>query len=174
MRLDNISWLRDHVINSMIIYPMAGYISMAVEATDQYSSWHNMQVVYLTLREISVENALVLLEESEVEMCLSWRPFSQGTRHNSTVRKEFVISSWTSGEGWKDHCRGLISNAKPFLFPATGWSDYQQEALKSFTASTTVPPEFAIKIDQEDLHSMFERIGICYGPTFRGLDNAHV
>ncbi|KAI2959036.1 hypothetical protein CBS147322_1358 [Aspergillus niger] len=109
--LDSVPWLRGHRMQSMTTFPMAGYISMAVEAASQRAQLRGLspsQIAGYRLREFHASSAFTLEENVEYETWLSLSSFTEGTRSYSSEWDEFRIASWAAGRGWREHCRGLV------------------------------------------------------------------
>ncbi|GLA88443.1 type I Iterative Polyketide synthase (PKS) [Aspergillus tubingensis] len=109
--LDSLPWLRGHRMQSMATFPMAGYVSMAVEAASQRAQLRGIlpsQIAGYRLRELHASSAFTLEENIEYETLLSLSSFTEGTRSYSSEWDEFRIASWVAGRGWREHCRGLI------------------------------------------------------------------
>ncbi|BCR93085.1 type I polyketide synthase [Aspergillus luchuensis] len=109
--LDNMPWLRGHRMQSMTTFPMAGYVSMAVEAASQRAQLRGIplsQIAGYRLREFHASSAFTLEENVEYETWLSLSAFTEGTRSYSSEWDEFRIASWAAGRGWREHCRGLV------------------------------------------------------------------
>ncbi|PWY84328.1 polyketide synthase [Aspergillus eucalypticola CBS 122712] len=109
--LDNIPWLRGHRMQSMTTFPMAGYVSMAIEAAGQRAQLRGIslsQIAGYRLREFHASSAFILEENVEYETWLSLSAFTEGTRSYSSEWDEFRIVSWAASRGWREHCRGLV------------------------------------------------------------------
>ncbi|KAF3065508.1 Lovastatin diketide synthase mokB [Trichoderma lentiforme] len=112
---DDIPWLKDHRMQSLATFPLAGYICMAVEAASQRAQLRGIpaeQIDGFRLREIQVSKALILDDGAPYEMVFSLKPYAEGTRSSSSDWDEFHISSWTSARGWLEHCSGLVGIKK--------------------------------------------------------------
>ncbi|KAJ4865372.1 KR domain-containing protein [Trichoderma breve] len=112
---DDVPWLKDHRMQSLATFPLAGYICMAVEAASQRAQLRGIpaeQIDGFRLREIQVSKALILDDGAPYEMVFSLKPYAEGTRSNSSDWDEFRISSWTSTRGWLEHCSGLVGIKK--------------------------------------------------------------
>ncbi|KAL4762391.1 type I polyketide synthase [Aspergillus foveolatus] len=104
-------WLRNHIIQGLITFPAAGYITMAIQAIRQHMHAANpaSTIQYIRLRDVSFGKGLVLSDENpEVEISLSLRPQARTARESSGVWKEFRIFTVTPDQKWTEHCRGLI------------------------------------------------------------------
>ncbi|POR36838.1 Polyketide synthase [Tolypocladium paradoxum] len=112
---DDVPWLKDHRMQSLATFPLAGYICMAVEAASQIAQLRGVQPQQIDgfrLREIQISKALILEVGAQYETLVSLRAYAEGTRSYSSDWDEFRISSWASSRGWLEHCRGLVGTKK--------------------------------------------------------------
>lgn len=107
--VDDIPWLRDHRVQNVTVFPMAGYICMAMEASKQQAKWRNVLYDRIIFREVSVLLSLAIPESTSIELRLSLTPFDEGPRSPSDLWNMFKVSSWASDRGWQEHCRGLVA-----------------------------------------------------------------
>ncbi len=105
---DDVPWLRDHKVQDLTVFPLAGYLCMAIEACRQKANWTGSKLESVGLREISVHQALAIPDSTSVELRLSLTPFHEGPRSSSDRWSQFRVFSWTLERGWSEHCRGLI------------------------------------------------------------------
>ncbi|KAL2193905.1 polyketide synthase [Corynascus similis CBS 632.67] len=164
VRINDVPWVRDHVVQNNIIYPAAGYLSMAIEGARYFASRTSpdKQIQGYQLRDVDILNALVVPETAEgIELQLSLRPC--GDRVLDTKNwSEFQIQSVTSDNKWTDHCKGLI------MVEFT--SESEQEVRK--TRRVTQPVEdsaYRIRISPRDIYANLRAGGISHGPIFQNL-----
>lgn len=138
--LEDAQWIRDHRLNDDIVFPAAGYISMAGEASRQLSSTEDY-----TIQNFVIKTALIMKEGSTVELMTSLRP-SRLTDSLDSVCYDFTILSFN--DVWVKHCSGQV---KP------GGGNYAKLSLNSLPRLVPEP--------YESLRSA----GLNYGPYFRGL-----
>ncbi|KAM4056688.1 KR domain-containing protein [Hirsutella rhossiliensis] len=69
IRLDQLPWLRDHKVGEDIVFPAAGYISLAIAAVAQASGLSKDSPTY-TLRNVKIKSAMVLKESVGTESIL--------------------------------------------------------------------------------------------------------
>ena len=171
IRADDQPWVRHHKMQSMTVYPMAGYIAMALEAAAQRAAMRNVAFDKFNLREVTVSRPLVIHEGSEVETNVSLRAFTEGTRLSSDAWDEFRIFSWAKDRGWIEHARGLIavskseSNAVDGVRQLTDSKDalsLQMASINEASKSTVSAPA---------MYENLTAIGAEYGSTFQGLEN---
>ncbi len=143
LRLEDVPWIEDHKIIDDIVFPAAGYITMAGEAIRQV-----METEDFTLRQVVIQTALVLRDSKTVEMMTSLRPVHLTTALNS-LWYEFSISSYDGT--WRKHCVGQVkAGPEPWPQPAT-------------------VEKFAREVPASAWYSTMKRLGLNYGPAFQGL-----
>lgn len=59
-------------------------------------------------REVQVTRSIILTEENPTEMSFVLRLRDEGTRSSARSWLAFTVNSWTSDNGWSEHCQGLI------------------------------------------------------------------
>ncbi|KAJ6189933.1 hypothetical protein N7519_004841 [Penicillium mononematosum] len=146
IRLSELPWLRDHNIQSTIIYPAAGYITMAMEAARQrvLRAAPGTQVLGYQFRDVNISSALLIQETpGQVEVSITLKRFSESVRSPSDLWDEFSISSVSSENRWTDHCRGLIA--------------------------VQTPPKTSNPSKRGEFYSRLSQIGMRYGPTFANI-----
>lgn len=65
---DSMPWVRHHKVQSQILYPVTGYLIVAMEAAAKKAIAASKQFDRFCLREVVVDRALVLPESTDVEM----------------------------------------------------------------------------------------------------------
>ena len=112
VRVSEIPWVRGHMIQSNIVYPGAGYVAMAIEASLQCSRWQGREehILRYRLRDVNIGKPLLLPDNTEgVETKFSLRPYSRSAQNSSDMWAEFRIFSYSKVEKWTEHCRGLVT-----------------------------------------------------------------
>lgn len=166
---DSMPWVQDHKVQSQILYPVAGYLIVAMEAASKKAISASKQFDRFCLREVVVGRALVLPESIDVEMSISLRPHHEGTRTASASWDEFSISSWTDDRGWNEHCRGFVAaqsdqKLRPPLDMDVSTGGYEHTVADIAAACTE-------DMDAEKVYEDLRQAGFGYGPLFRGLKN---
>ncbi|KAH9909898.1 putative polyketide synthase [Xylariomycetidae sp. FL2044] len=170
VRLDDLPWLQHHRVQSLTIFPMSGYVSMAVEAAAQRAVAADTPFDKFELRDVSVIAPLVIPDE-DVEMTTTLRPHQEGILISSEIWNEFRICSWTKSKGWKEHCKGLIAvQAKE----SNGVDSARNRLTSRVLLQSTVAginEAASSPIAMDKLYDELSDIGAAYGPTFQGLQN---
>ena len=101
LRTDDLPWLKEFQVQSRMIFPVAGYMSMAIEAASQRASLKGFEGSRFDIKNLKVIEQLFVEEGLEIEMVLSIRPSEDGA-------DEFRITSYEAARGWQEHCTGLV------------------------------------------------------------------
>lgn len=163
---DDVPWLKDHRMQSLATFPLAGYICMAVEAASQRAQLRGIptaQIESLRLREINVSKALILDDGVPYELVFSLKPYAEGTRSYSNEWDEFRVLSWNSARGWLEHCRGLVGIKK--VAPANPVNSALLQAASTRRQHVKVMNCHQVSID--DFYSELETRGAGYSGVFR-------
>lgn len=146
--LDNAPWVRDHKVESDIVFPFAGYIAMAGEAIRQVDG---TDADGFRLRCILVSTALILSDDKSTEMITTMRR----QRLTDTLDSqwwEFSISSH-NGRAWTKHCTGEAAIHANYL------------------TSLQHPQTFTRKIAVGNWFHTLQRAGLDLGPAFQRLED---
>jgi NADPH:quinone reductase-like Zn-dependent oxidoreductase len=170
IRLEDMPWLRDHQIQSKIVFPMAGYVTMAMEASFQRAMARNIKFNKFEFREISANRALIIEESTEIETMITLRPYNEGTKRSTDSWDEFRIFAWTSSNGWVEHCRGMVGVQKEKPINAVDGQrqiDAERQLIKSQAAIINEICTEVVNIDK--LAANLLNLGVHYGPAFQGF-----
>ncbi|GAP90961.2 putative polyketide synthase [Rosellinia necatrix] len=173
VRLDDLPWLQHHKIQSMIVFPMAGYVAMALEAKSQRAKEANISFDKFELRDISVTAPLIISEE-DIEMVTSLRPHQEASLTSSETWDEFRISSWTKTKGWKEHCKGLIMVEGTDLNEVDATRQALTSQMKLQATISNVTKSAAEPLNAAKLYDALSEVGVSYGPTFQGVSSCHI
>ncbi|KAI0973114.1 hypothetical protein F4678DRAFT_478324 [Xylaria arbuscula] len=111
MRISELPWLRDHVVQNNIVYPGAGFVCQAIEAAKQLVSLQNAiqkGISGYRLRDVELLAALVVPDNSEgIEVHTALR---QASNRNIGARgwNHFEVLSVTQDNRWTLHAKGMI------------------------------------------------------------------
>ncbi|CRG92715.1 Lovastatin nonaketide synthase [Talaromyces islandicus] len=166
--VEGLPWLRDHVVDGLMIFPGAGYLCMAMEAAVQLAGDRHQakKIRQIQLEDVSFLKGLVIPEgRTRVEVQLSFYPV-EAIDNGKTMQHSFSVTAYTGDEHWNEHCRGLVSvefasenDQNSFETPIT----YGEISDQFDTLSTK-------SIQPDDLYQELERVGNAYGPTFTGIE----
>ncbi|KAL4970621.1 type I polyketide synthase [Aspergillus stella-maris] len=154
IRVGDVPWLKDHCVGTDIVFPAAGYISMAGEAVCQLENSPRSSYSY-TVKEVELRQALVLQAEGSKEIVTSLRP----QRLTATLDSDWYEFSIVSHDGstWNKHCFGLVRRGRA--------SKSLPESKRKF------PVPLPRKVSANRWYTTLSRVGLNYGPRFTGLRN---
>ena len=175
LAVEDVPWLRDHSIQDVIIFPMAGYLCMAMEACRQQTHWKGNSFDHITLRDVAVRQPLTMSDSTPIELRLSLTPYSEGSHSFSGTWSHFKVSSWTSDRGWLDHCSGLVGprlldQQNPVYSRNESHSglNHQMGDLSELENLCRDPR------DADNFYQICEKVGFHYGPTFQGVQEVRM
>ncbi|GKT61909.1 polyketide synthase [Colletotrichum tofieldiae] len=147
MRVDDVPWLREHVVRDENVFPASAFISMIGEALRQLTG-----SVEFALNQVTFESALVLSDQP-VELVTVLNPAKSRTLGQS-VSYDFSISSLNEGsEAWVKHVFGQC---------------------KAGSGQIRFPPRMPTlprQVSATSFYNTLKRFGLNYGTSFRGLSS---
>jgi acyl transferase domain-containing protein/ubiquinone/menaquinone biosynthesis C-methylase UbiE len=170
IRASDIPWVRDHLVQSTIVYPGAGYISMAIEAIQQIPQAEERIIAGYRLRNIDIMKALIVPDNLRgVEVELSFRDCGEDKLLGAKGWQEFHIHSIADDGSWVVHCKGFIAlDFDSLMDETTSWSGLakgpavkEQFGLQKYTKD----------INPSDIYRSMQAVGIHHGPAFRNLES---
>ena len=176
IRVAEIPWVKDHKIQSNIVYPAAGYVVMAIEASSQQASTKRTlsRTTGYILREITFGAALIIDEQSDSEVILSMRPYTDSIQTRSGTWDEFTILSVTDDNRWTEHCRGLISvqNADESIDLIASSAQTRAEGQKIRTDIAEAERDCRKELNTKNFYKHLAALGLEYGDTFANMTKA--
>jgi acyl transferase domain-containing protein/NADPH:quinone reductase-like Zn-dependent oxidoreductase len=170
VRLDDLPWLRHFQMQGMTLFPISGFLVMALEAAAQTSLETRTQNTSIEAKNVVVKTPIVLTEE-ELEMTITLRPNAHSA--NSDHSHEFVIRSWSESKGWTEHCTGDVAVVFEDLNDVDGMfvkraKQTQLDARRSAVFLAATQPVLA-----KNMYEQLSKIDVVYGTTFQGLESCH-
>lgn len=177
--IDNLPWLRDHVVDSFVTFPGSAYLCMALEALSQlikHDPTHFLVHQYV-VRDVEFSKALVIpdLPGSKVEVQLCLTPSSAGNKRNSTGWEVFEVNSWTKESGWNQNCRGsVMAEYLSLNDDVEEFQEHEIQALSHVQDFLTMKSACKVKLDSKRFYEELEASGNKYGETFATLEDIKV
>lgn len=169
IRLNEMPWADQHVVNGTILYPGAGMLVMAIEAAKQLSSEIG-EIDGYTLRDVFIDAPMDLTSSAGIlEVQTSLREIQPRSRSGPSF--EFAIRSYY-GDDWRFNCRGFISvelidTSDPWKTSKT--IEQRQGIAKAF--DTTIS-QCTTPVDSTDMYRFLKESGYNYGPVFQAVKQA--
>ena len=159
LRQSEIPWLSQHVLDGKIVFPAAGYISMAIEAITTLSPAFKS----VRLRDV-VFKAVLTLSSSDAgtEVITDLQPVSISAKSTSSTWFRFVIHSFDEKYQGTEHCHGLISCSKGDPVPVRILSETSDEFVQLQKTTNR-------RKSQPAYYGQLQTIGLDYGENFQLL-----
>ena len=158
LRPAELPWLSQHQIEGKIIFPAAGYLTMAIEAATRLDKCPE-SIKSVTLRDVSFKSALpVRTDDMGTEVLFEMQPVLASAKRTSDTWYRFIISSYDANGRCDEHCHGTIEVEEGE--PASVESLEERPSLASLqkkSNKTTTMQKY-----YEHLHGM----GLQYGEDF--------
>lgn len=163
LRVSELPWLSEHVVEGKVVFPGAGYITMAIEAA--YRTEQLASIKTVALQDIVVKNALLVPETDEgVEVLLELKPVTLSAKSHSDTWYEFNVFSYDENANCTSHCHGRISlergDASPLEYTATSSTHSPLTELRTRTNRSMPAGTF---------YKNMADLGLGYGDKFRLL-----
>ena len=189
--LQALPWLRDHVVEGLVIFPGAGYLTMVTEAMKQLFQLRKTPgyVKCINFRNVTFAKAVVVPSDGagakgdrEVELQLTISPARQ---HVGSPWEYFRVLSYDSqNDSWTEHCTGLTASesitSKAQSQPEVVEGTRVDEGLGHLTVAgaaemlADIQANSTIQVDPAKVYSDLTVSGNTYGPSFQGLKEIHV
>lgn len=170
LKVDDMPWLSHHKMQNMTVYPMAGYMAMAMEAAAQRAVSRDVKFDKFELREITVSRPLIIPEGASVESNITLRSYTEGTRMSSDYWDEFRVFSWAKEKGWIEHCRGLIATVMDKTNVIDGARQVEDARNSLITRMSLIEKNSTIPIEPAAFYAELEAKGAGYGSTFQSME----
>ncbi|KAI0856935.1 acyl transferase domain-containing protein [Xylaria cubensis] len=151
LHIQNVPWMRDHRVGDNIVFPFTGYLSIVGEAIRQVRG----EELGYSVRDISVDIAMVLDEGSTTEVVTTFRPHYLSKSQESSWW-DFTITSFNN-HVWTRHCKGQVRSLA--------------SALPPIHHSNSPLPK---KVDVPALYRGMQRAGVNLGPSFQIMPEIEV
>lgn len=161
LKISEIPWLEGHTIQGQVLFPAAGYVSMALEASRRLAL--DKPVKLFELYDFSVPRAIVFEElgDSGVETLVTLTSICHQPKQ--TVTADFSCYSIpVVPTGSDQHMKLMASGTVKVVFGEPDPSALSSTLLEDYNMST---------IDSDRFYSSMSRLGYGYTGPFRGLSS---
>ena len=172
LRIDSLPWLKDHVVDNFVVFPAAGYMTMAIEAMRQLDQDRRPDMIArgYKLRNVSFNKTLTIPKGSRgVETFITFQ--YSGANENYG----FNIFSVSEQGKWQEHCDGTIATV-----PDTGPDEMEDNRgpeleHESATERLQRAHDTCSKIVQgKIIYEEMAAMGNEYGPSFAVITEARM
>jgi acyl transferase domain-containing protein len=186
LSVQRLPWLKDHVVDGIVIFPGAGYSTMGVEAMKQLVQMQNpgseVKIAKTIMRDVRIARPIILPEEStdgpgediEVQLILSPSKTSENSPWYS-VR----ILSLQADQTWAEHVSGTIrveleSAAKPEAAAGVFGEEHKAPIEEAFEALERIQSQAQEKMDMSTFYDDRRTAGNDWGASFALLTEAYI
>ncbi|KAH8738439.1 hypothetical protein BGZ61DRAFT_409366 [Ilyonectria robusta] len=168
LRIAEQPWIEHHQFQGTPIYPMAGMIVMAIEATRQVETRTDVSGYHIL--DVNIRSALVVALDQTVETRLQLSPWRSGPNSTASHWTEFQVSSRNESGAWTTNCTGLIATsykqeeANTAFLDEEAATNSQLKAMYDQTVQDDMP-----SLDPSVFYTKMESSGFNLGPAFRGV-----
>ncbi|KAL0938515.1 polyketide synthase [Colletotrichum truncatum] len=163
--IDDMPWLRDHVVGGDVLFPFTGFLALALEAVRTVTTFiaSGSTPESMKIQDLVVRRSLKLVEDQPVDVTTKLKPSGVGseTSAKSSPSWNFEILSWSDENGWTLHCRGCIAATEPL----SSESFVVSETLEAIEHSMNSGPGLR-RIDPVKEYRTAAGSGTAYGPSF--------
>ena len=170
VRLDDLPWLRQYQMQGVTMFPISGFLAMAVEAVAQKALTSKTPWDEIEVEDLVVKSPIMLSEE-ELEMTIILKRFSEGI--NSEVTHSFLIQSWSQTKGWSDNCTGTVSLVSTNDNEVDGQRSRKHKRQHLYSKSVDVSQAATECTSASRMYTQLSKIGVVYGELFQGLEQCH-
>ena len=177
IRVSEMPWVEDHVINGSLIYPAAGMLVMAIEAVNQVSD-KSRTVRAFRMRDVRFQRALTVPTDSNgIETRFNLRNTTQSAE-NALSKNQWAEFRLTSLEGtkWHENCHGFVqADYQTGPTEVDEGREAQEELNSHLQAAQVIECRNPRKnMDKSELYESLHRCGFGFGPRFQTLDRGWV
>ncbi|RAL08511.1 polyketide synthase [Aspergillus homomorphus CBS 101889] len=175
IRLNEMPWVEDHMINGTLIYPAAGMVVMAIEAASQMvDPKRRGSVVGFDLQNVEFQRALTIPQTAEgVETNLLLRTLTD--KGQPLPWMEFRLCSRDDRDEWHEHCRGEIHieyETADTALAQEAMVEHWQERRRQLEQDCATSATAVFSIEPSSLYNRLRQSGFEFGPTFQTVTGA--
>ncbi|KAH9230788.1 hypothetical protein K456DRAFT_1727160 [Colletotrichum gloeosporioides 23] len=163
IRLAENPWIEDHKVSGDILYPAAGMLVMAIEASRQVADKTKVLKGF-RFKDVSFKLALRVPDDAHgVESQFFLRPHRETSLSSASTWSEFQL--WTLQDGsWREHCHGFMQTEYD--------TDGSQDDVSSLEGQLKdIQGRCRTEITVDKLYHNFQEVGLDFGTTFQTLSD---
>ncbi|MCJ1283110.1 hypothetical protein MMC26_002437 [Xylographa opegraphella] len=168
LRISEMPWMEDHIINGSLVYPGAGMLVMAIEAANQMAD-ATQSIAGFELKDVLFSRWLKIPQDSEgIETQLSLH-LSQDSPSAVSAWSEFRLSAYEN-EKWHECCSGSVRVKYEATTDEVDMGKEDLEALKaSCEIEATMTESCQQTLDAKMMYQHLAKDGSKYGSAFQRI-----
>lgn len=162
VRVSEVPWVRDHMVQGSIVYPGSGYVCLAIEAANQLAKaeGHEDNISGFCLRDVDFMSALVIPDSADgVEIRTTVKPVPERELGLRGWRR-FEVSTVTPENEWTLHAQGLVTVELQSKDGDAEEGNQTSGGLRPLSAYTRHK-------DPRDMFAHLRARGVYHGPLFQ-------
>ncbi|KAH8879971.1 reducing type I polyketide synthase [Thozetella sp. PMI_491] len=166
LRVAEMPWIEDHVINGSLVYPGAGMIVMAIEAARQLAD-HSRTIIGFEVKDCVFQRALAVPQDNDgAEVQFSLRA-SQDTVDSMNAWSSFRLCTY-EGQEWHDCCNGYVRVEYEGKSSDVNSNAGATELLQAAKVTDDVMAELcSTNLNPKRLYQSLKESGFGFGPSFQ-------
>jgi len=173
LRVHDIPWLVDHQLESKIVFPGAGYISMAIEAVRRLRTSTGAKETPwgYRIRDVVIMNALMIPTDTiGAEIVFTLRDCNEKELDHRDWY-EFELCSVTRDDSWIRHCTGyVLAETATTMRKSITKAEDRRSGIESFFH----PGAQVNDVEPDSTFASMRKMGIYHGPAFQNLIGSKV
>jgi len=161
-------WVAHHVIQSSILYPVAGFLAMAIEGACQMAD-PGRKVCWYRVRDFQIGTPAIITLGEDLEAICSLRPSVTGSFATSPTWIEFTISTCRHNQTVRQNCRGLILIEYQTSEGSGMAVEYNLETERVKQRFTETDESCTMVQEARAFYKSLSAVGMNYGSSFQNL-----
>ncbi|KAI1141434.1 putative polyketide synthase [Hypoxylon sp. FL0543] len=172
IRLAEVPWVEQHVVNGKVLYPGAGMLVMAIEAAKQLAGKESQNIKGYALRDVQIEAPIDLTANGDsLEVQTTLKEVQGSTQRGTSF--DFTIRTYAK-DAWLVNCAGIItvesSGADEDDWCRMKTVAQQQLAIKELLDQSS---QCKTPVESQHMYRFLKQHGLDYGPVFQAAHNQH-
>ncbi|KAI0181683.1 putative polyketide synthase [Hypoxylon sp. FL1284] len=173
IRLNELPWVEQHVINGKVLYPGAGMLVMAIEAAKELVSDKGHRIDAYALRNVQIEAPIDLTDNGDgLEVQTTLKERQGDTRGVPSF--DFTIRTYAK-DAWLVNCAGVITVESSDEVSDDDWYRARTEAQQRHTIKELLDQNVHCKtpVGSENMYQFLKQHGLEYGPMFQAAQSQY-
>lgn len=170
LKVADMPWVEDHIINGTLVYPGAGMLVMAIEAANQMAD-PTQAIVGFEIKDAAFMRSLNIPQDTTgVEVQLSLH-LDQNASNSVSAWTEFRLCAYEKPE-WYECCRGSIRvEYEPKASEVDSGKEKAEELKSCLQTDSSMAEKCHRSIDPKKLYDTMNNSGFGFGPSFQPIMN---
>ncbi|KAJ4387459.1 hypothetical protein N0V93_008051 [Gnomoniopsis smithogilvyi] len=179
IRLSENPWVEHHTVSGSVLYPAAGMLVMAIEASKQLAELSNpgKAIKGIRFREVSFHSALQVPDDARgIESHLYLRPVKQSALEaKASAWREFQVLTAQEDDEFREHCRGQVLVEYDDATTAVD-GGREDQAIKDHAQARIADAQQKCKSQNspDQIYQAWKDVGLTFGPTFQTVAESAV